>query len=368
MRNRKGLIISFLVLTVCIAGINISAHEKKTRDFHKDYGFAVDKAQLESIIKTACAREESAIAENKKLLGDAAEKGFAAAICPHDDYSYAGQVYAHVIPYIKAKRVIIFGVAHKAKDFNLKDKLIFGSFDEWNTAAGPLKVSDLEEYLIGHLKSDEYTVSNPFMELEHSIEALTHWVKYYNPDAEIIPICVPHMKWEKMQELTKSLSDALASKIKSEGWKAGSDYAILISNDSSHYGDQGWGGKNYAPFGCGVKGYLEATGRDVKLAGDYLDGPVLPGRLHKLYSSLVDENDPYVYLITWCGRFSIPFGLSVLSDLSGSLGMQPFSGIFLSYGTSVALGLMDEGIEPPLQTTAPSNLHHWVGYLAMGFK
>jgi AmmeMemoRadiSam system protein B len=206
------------------------------------------------------------------------------------------------------------------------------------------------------------------MELEHSIEALTHWLKYYNPDAEIIPICVPYMKWERTQELAKSLSTALAGKIKAEGWKAGSDYAILISNDSSHYGDQDWGGKNYAPFGCGVKGYLEATGRDIKLAGDYLAGQLSLDKLHKLFTALVDEKDPYTYLITWCGRFSIPFGLSVLADVSESPGGQPFSGIFLSYGTSVALGLMDEGIEPPLQTTAPSNLHHWVGYLAMGFK
>jgi AmmeMemoRadiSam system protein B len=368
MSNKKKLSAVMLLSFIFLAAMNGTSHEKKTRAFHSDYGFAVNRQQLESVIKTACSREAADIANTEKILGAAAESGLAAAICPHDDYSYAGQVYAHVMPYVKAKRVIIFGVAHKAKDFDLRDKLIFGSFDEWDTAAGPLRVSGLEEYLIGHLKSDEYTVSNPFMEQEHSIEALTHWLKYYNPDAEIIPICVPHMKWERMQELAKSLSATLAAKIKSDGWKAGSDYAILISNDSSHYGDQDWGGKNYAPFGCGVKGYLEATGRDIKLAGDYLSGQLTSDKLHKLSAALVDENDPYTYLITWCGRFSIPFGLSVLANVSESLGGQPFSGVFLSYGTSIALGLMDEGIEPPLQTTAPSNLHHWVGYLAMGFK
>ena len=342
--------------------------EKKIRSFHADFGFAVNKQQLESTIQAALTREKEAVSMTEKLLGDSTKSGIAAAICPHDDYSYAAQVYLHVMPYIKAKRIIIFGVAHKAKDFGLKDKLIFGDFDEWDTPAGALKISDLEKYFIGHMKQDDFTISSEFMVQEHSIEALTNWLKIYNPDAEIIPICIPHMKWERMQALAKSFSVLLTEKIKSADWEAGKDYAVLISNDASHYGDQGWGGKNYAPFGCGVKGYLEAKERDIKLARDYLGGPLNIDKLHKLYTSLVDEKDPYTYLITWCGRFSIPFGLSVLNYISESGGCKSLTGDFLSYGTSVALGQIDERIEPPLQTTAPSNLHHWVGYLAVSFR
>jgi AmmeMemoRadiSam system protein B len=356
------------IFLLCLLPMLVFTGEKKIRSFHADFGFALNKQQLESTIKVALAREKEAVSATEKLLGDSAKSGISAAICPHDDYSYTAQVYLHVMPYIKAKRVIILGVAHKAKDFSLKDKLIFGDFDEWDTAAGGLKVSDLEKYFKEHMKKEDFIVSNDFMVQEHSIEALTNWLKIYNPDSEIIPICVPHMKWDRMQELAKAFSAILAEKIKAESWEAGKDYAVLISNDSSHYGDQGWGGKNNAPFGCSVKGYLEAKERDIKLTRDYLSGPLNIEKIQKLYSSLVDVKDPYIYLMTWCGRFSIPFGLSVMNYISESGGCKSLTGDFLSYGTSVALGLLDEGIEPPLQTTAPSNFHHWVGYVAVAFR
>lgn len=361
----KKTIFFFIIVSFALAGFS---GEKKIRNFHKDFGFSSDKQQLESTIKAAYEREKENVASTEKQLGDAAGIGLAGAICPHDDYSYAAQVYLHVMPYIKAKRVIIFGVAHKAKDFGFKDKLIFGDFDEWDTAAGTLKVSGLEKLLKEKMQPNDYVISSDFMFQEHSVEALANWLKIYNPDTEIIPVCVPHMKWERMQELATSFAGILADKIKQENWKPGIDYAILISNDSSHYGDQGWGGKNYAAYGCSVKGYLEATARDITLARDYLTGRLETEKLHKLYSSLVDENDPYTYLITWCGRFSIPFGLSVMDNLNKTSDKSSLIGEFLSYGTSVALGQIDEGVEPPLQTTAPSNLHHWVGYLAMAFK
>lgn len=362
----KRLLISIAFL--CSLQITGFSDEKKIRSFHTDFGFAVNKQQMEKTIQTALSREKEALSPTDILLGDSAKSGIVAAICPHDDYSYAAQVYLHVMPYIKAKRVIIFGVAHKAKDFGFKDKLIFGDFDEWDTPAGSLKISDLEKYIKTNLPEEDFIVSGDFMAQEHSIEALTNWLKIYNPDTEIVPICVPHMKWDRIEELSKSLSEIIIKKIDNQGWKEGKDYAVLISNDASHYGDQGWGGKNYAPFGCGIKGYLEGRERDIKLARDFLAGPLQADKLHKLYSSLVDEKDPYAYLITWCGRFSIPFGLSVLNKISEAGKFEPINGIYLSYGTSVALGQIDEGIEPPLQTTAPSNLHHWVGYLAMAFK
>jgi len=58
-----------------------------------------------------------------------------AAICPHDDYCYAGWLYPVVLRNIKASTVILIGVAHKAKKFGLEDKIIF---DDLTSGLNPM--------------------------------------------------------------------------------------------------------------------------------------------------------------------------------------------------------------------------------------
>ena len=92
-------------------------------------------------------------------------------------------------------------------------------------------------------------------------------------------------------------------------------------------------------------------------------------KLHDLVDTLVDPED-LSYRLPWCGRFSIPFGLEVLRKVAlETEGAAPI-GELLRYGTSL------EGPELPVSAdarkgglgyTAPSNLHHWVGYAAVGF-
>ena len=363
----KGKTIIIAIVFVFFLSVGILSDELKARPFHEDYGFAVNEQQLKETVRISLEREKEKIKVLRKRYGFDDKTSFSAAICPHDDYAYAAQIYAHVIPYIKAKRVIIFGVAHKAILFDFEDRLIFGNFSHWDTSCGKIKVSGIRDYLIENLEMEHYVISPGFMFSEHSIEALMHWLKYYNNDVEIVPVCVPYMNWERMQELSRAFSRILAEKMKAEGWEFGKDVAILISNDSSHYGDQGWGGKNYAPFGADIEGYVKATERDSMLAKEYLAGMVKPEKLKAFFHRLVKEDDPYVYLITWCGRFSIPFGLSTLYHTTTMLSRDVPEGKFLAYGTSVSLGLI-EGTKIPLQTTAPANLHHWVGYLAMGYE
>ena len=60
------------------------------------------------------------------------------AICPHDDYSLAGLLYYSVLKDVKAKTVILFGVAHKARMLGVENKLVFGHYSNWKTPQGSI--------------------------------------------------------------------------------------------------------------------------------------------------------------------------------------------------------------------------------------
>ena len=50
-------------------------------------------------------------------------------ISPHDDYTYASWLYPAILKNVKANTVILIGVAHKAKKFNIEDKIVFDNYD-----------------------------------------------------------------------------------------------------------------------------------------------------------------------------------------------------------------------------------------------
>ena len=73
------------------------------------------------------------------------------AICPHDDYLYAGRGYVHVMREVKAPRVILFGVSHTARRRGIQDKLIFDDFSAWKSAYGNCPVSPMREEIVAAL-------------------------------------------------------------------------------------------------------------------------------------------------------------------------------------------------------------------------
>ena len=160
------------------------------------------------------------------------------------------------------------------------------------------------------------------------------------------------------------LAETLAGIAKKEGWVLGRDVQVVISNDAVHYGDQGWGGKNYAPYGIGVEGLTKATANDRRLIDTYLAGPIRSDRLKRFLYELVEEKDLQTYKVTWCGRFAIPFGLEFTRRLAEKMAVPDPEGTLMAYSTSVELGQLEVDSLPP---TAPSNLHHWVAYAAMGW-
>lgn len=329
------------------------------RLFHDDRGYAFTHGQTEEMVRLST---EAAAAFPPV---ETPQRPWVAAVCPHDDHALAGPIYFPAMRNAQAPRLILLGVAHKAWKWNCGDVLIFDGHAEWNGHDSRIAVDSLlRDKLLKALAPKDILVSNDFHAEEHSLEALIPWIQTFNCGSRIVPILVPSMSWERMEALAAKVADAMAAVATKRNWEMGKDFQILISSDSTHYGDQGWGGKNHAPFGVGIDGLVKATANDRRLIETYLEGPIRPQRLRGFLHELVDEKDMTTYKVTWCGRFAVPFGLEFTRRLAEKLEAPVPEGRLLAYSTSVELGQLEVKDLPP---TAPANLRHWVGYAAMGW-
>jgi len=331
-------------------------------------GFVTSAAQMDSVLAQASLLADPRRAELYEQSGWSDETTFAAAVCPHDDYYYASRLYALLLPHIRAKVVIIFGVFHKARIFDCRDRIVFDSFQAWRGPYGPVRPSRLRDELIERLPKQDIIIDNDMHTVEHSVEAIVPWLQAYHRDVEIVPILVPYMDWPTMDRISGEVSSALGAIMREKGWVLGRDVAIIASADAVHYGDAGWGGSTYADFGTGPEGYASAVDRDRRLIATALSGVPTEGNLRRFLYACVDSTDVMRYTLTWCGRFSVPFGISVASQVSEMLDGNPLKGTLLDYGTSLEEISLDLEAIPGLGVTAPNNLHHWVGYPSIGYR
>jgi len=289
------------------------------------------------------------------------------AICPHDDYAYAGWMYPLVLKNIKAQTVILIGVAHKAKKYGLENKMVFGSYKAWQGPYGPVKVSRLRERLMNQLPRGEYIVHDSLQGEEHSLDALIPFLQYYNPKVRIIPILIPYMSFNRMEGLAGSLARALSKVMDANNLSWMKDIAIVISSDAVHYGCEDWGGKNYAPYGCDQDGYLKAVGHEYDIIENCLIGGIAKKKIRRFTEYTTQDTNYREYKWTWCGRYSVPFGLLTAFYLQQHTHVVPLSGTLVGYSTSIdhtILPVKDLG----MGVTAPANMRHWVGYVSIGYK
>ncbi len=347
--------------------ISLANAQSTIRDLKDTVGFAVSPQQMQAVVAQSRAVEAASLAANAAQFGLSDSSRFIAAISPHDDYLTAGPVYAHIYPYITAKRVVIFGVAHYARKRHVRNQLIFDSFARWRGPYGPVNAAGMREELLALLPTEDVLISDEMQAEEHSVEALIPWLQFYNRDVEIISILIPGMRFSRMDSLSEKLADAVSQLVRAHKWRLGEDIGFLFSNDGSHYGDQGWGGKNFAPFGVGCNGLAKAMQRDEALARETLCGEITSEKAQQFYHRVLAPDDFDAYQITWCGRFAVPFGVDFLSPLSQPRDRQPVNGEFLRYDNSVTLGELDVR-DLGLGLTSPVNLHHWVGYVAVGYR
>ncbi len=316
-------------------------------------GFASTAAQM------AEAWNASSAGPAPESLGNVPADSAWGVICPHDDFLYAGRVYRSVIPTVKAKRVIVLGVFHGWKKFGAREVLVFDDYRAWRTPDGELKVSSLREALLSRLPKGDVVQSDAMHDSEHSVEAVSYWLKHQNPDLEIVPILVSTMSFERMQDLSARLAEAISAEMKARGWNMGKDLAVVISSDAVHYGPD----FKFTPYGDGgVEAYMKACAADRALLTGPLAGVVTTDSIRRAFETFCDPKDPGQYRLTWCGRFSIPFGLLTLERLAASQDRK-LEGRPVAYATSVGwpqLAVKAEG----MGLTAPSNLYHFVGYPA----
>ena len=282
--------------------------------------------------------------------------GVAGVICPHDDFSFAGRVDRRVLPLVTARTVVLVGVFHRYYKFGERERLVFDTYERWMAPDGEVPVADLRAALMRRLPRADWTQDSIAHDAEHSLEPLVCWLRHARPDVQIVPILVPGARFERLQELADHFAGAIDAEAAARGWRLGRDVALAISADGIHYGPD----FKQVVFGDGgTEAYGRAVARDRGLLTGPLRGRLTTAKIRTLFETFVNPDQPDTYRWTWCGRFSVPFGLLTLERLgrarAGAVGRP------VAYGTSIggpALELRDVGMAP----TAPSNLYHFVGY------
>ncbi|MFN8258470.1 MAG: AmmeMemoRadiSam system protein B [Bacteroidales bacterium] len=327
----------------------------KIRQLVDTIGFAQYNRQMDSIL--------ARIDLSDKIP---AKECYKAVICPHDDYAYAAVLYNKTLAGIKAETIVLIGVAHKARQFSLENKLIFDSFDQWKSTSN-VEISELRTELIKSLPDDSYLMHDSMMQTEHSLEAILPFLLKYNRNVKIIPVLVPYTTFENMDRFSDYLSAGLFDLMKKNHLQYGKDIAIVISNDAIHYGNEDWGGKDMAPFGTDEEGNNKALQKDNEIITQCLIGNVDQEKIFKFNKFTVQESDFREYKWTWCGRYSVPFGLMLSNKLNLKMSKKPLTGKLIGYRSSLKdkhIDVYDLG----MGTTAPAKPTHWVGYVGVGYE
>lgn len=288
-------------------------------------------------------------------------------ICPHDDYTYASWLYPAILKNVKASTIILIGVAHKAKKYNIEDRIVFDSYDGWSEPYGVVRVSSLREKIANNLPKSDYIVHDSLQQAEHSLEAIIPFLQYYNKNVEIVPILVPYMSFDRMKGIAGSLAQSVARIIQDNNLMWGRDIAIVISTDAVHYGCEDWGGSDYAFYGCDSAGYKKAVAHEYEIISTTLSGEVNKDKIKKFTEYTVQDTNYHTYKWTWCGRYSVPFGLLTSYYLAQNLRIGPIKGILAGYTNSIDHDTIPVN-DLKMGKTAGASFRHWVGYAAIGYK
>ncbi len=356
-------LLMILLFSFCKEKPTLRNTELKIRKFVDTVGFAHLDWQVDSVV----SRINSQFHEQLKNTKQDNDLLWRAAICPHDDYTYASWLYPAVLKNVKSKTVILFGVAHKAALFHLENRIVFDRFDAWKGPYGNVTVSPLRDKIIEKLPEDLFVVHDSMQIVEHSVESMIPFLQHQNPEVEIISILVPYMSLSKMDTISSYLAKAINAVANDNNLEWGKDFSILITTDAVHYGDEEWGGQNYALFGTDSLGTEKAREKEKEIIDHCFTGVLTDEKVNHFVRITVQEDDFRQYKWTWCGRYSVPLGLKTANNLRLEQNEEPLNGILLGYQTTI------DHPELPVKDlrmgkTAVATMHHWVGFTSIGFK
>ncbi len=320
-------------------------------------GFASRADQMAQVWKL------SDLPPRPESFGPAVAPGIVGAICPHDDYLFAGRMHRQVVPLVTARTIVLVGVFHKYRRFAAKNQIIFDPYRAWRSPDGEIKVSELREEVLKALPKADFTQDAASHDSEHSLEAIAYWLKHQRTDVEILPVLLPSASFERLHEMASELGVALAAAMKRRGLALGKDVAVIISSDGVHYGAD----FKHTPFGAGgVEAYTKAMAVDRKLLQGPLAGIVTREKTKAFFEACVNPEQPDDYRLPWCGRFSIPFGMLLLKSTAQELGLPIIEGFPVAFGNSVDTPELP--VKPlGMGATAPTNLYHFVAYPGVVF-
>ena len=349
--NRFVLLLSFFIVTI----FNCKIMSQEIRPVKDDVGFCWTADEMNTLMKYLTENDSSNFS-NENLV---------AAISPHDDYLYAGLVYAPLYKLIKTKEVVIFGVTHGAPLIEMNDPrniLILDNYDLWKGPYKNVEPSSLREKIKNELDTSYYVVSNKAHSLEHSIEALIPLLQYYNRDIKITPLMVTKMPIEKMEEVGDKLTDIIVDYIKTNNLKLGEDIFFLISNDANHYGKE----FNNIDYGEDLQAHDKAIEKDKRITDESFNGEITKERIQSIPDKIWVSETNYPTYPLWCGRYPIVFGLTAVSQITNKLGLGDVNGKVFKYSDTFTGGVLPvKGTT--LGTTSTFSLKHWVGFLSAGF-
>jgi len=354
----SNLVLFFVLISLTITSCNHGAGTGKSdiniRQLVDTVGFAQYPWQMDSLM--------ARIIRTGWQLKD--EDPWKLAICPHDDYTYVGALYPELLQNIKAPTLILIGVAHKALRLGIENSLVFDTHSHWKGPWKDVPVSPVREELIKQLGNDYAIVRDTLHKVEHSLESMIPFLQYFNRDIAIVPILVPGMDPDRMEECGKALATAVREVAEKKQWEWGEDYAIIVTTDAVHYGNEDWGGSDYAYFGCDSTGNLNALAYESEIISSCLTGKVMQKnfRLFNAYTLMPDNYKEYKW--TWCGRYCVPVALYASFYLNDS---QPLYGDLAGYSTSITSRHIPVD-DLNMGRTAIATTCHWVGYAAIGYR
>ncbi len=286
------------------------------------------------------------------------------AICPHDDYTYVGTLYPELLQNIKAPNMILIGVAHKAAQLGIEDSLVFDSYAKWKGPWNDVQVSPMREEIYNLLAKKFAIISDTLQKVEHSVEALIPFLQYFNRNISIVPILVPTMSPYRMQECGKALAEAIRTVAMSHKWEWGTDFAIVVTTDAVHYGNEDWGGIDRAYYGCDEKGNIKAREHEIEIINSCFKDNLTPKKISLFTAYTLNQDNFREYKWTWCGRYCVPVALYASYYLNDS---KPLSGEFTGYSTSITSQHIPVD-DIRMGRTAIATDCHWVGYAALGYR
>ena len=349
------LIIVLLISLICSECMeSVKPKTEKVRPLKDTIGFAQYSWQMDSLMAKLDRKGW------KKTEG----LPWKMAICPHDDYTYVGTLYPEILQNIKASNLILIGVAHKAAQLGIEDSLVFDSYTHWKGPWKNLTVSPVRQELYNLLANKYAIINDTLQKIEHSVEAMIPFLQYFNKNISIVSILVPTMSPERMEKCGKALANAIKSVAEKHGWTWGSDYAIVVTTDAVHYGNEDWGGVDRAYYGCDQKGNAKALDHEAEIIKNCLQDDVTLERIRQFSAYTLDSNNYREYIWTWCGRYSVPVALYTSYYLNNS---KPIYGELIGYSTSITSKHISVD-DIRMGRTAIATDCHWVGYAAIGYK